>query len=74
MNRGAVCMKIVEIVVGERYFTRVSGELVEVIARAIVEDRLYPSGKVVRKVRCVRADTGNWLPKLRNASALRKRP
>ncbi len=73
-------MKQSDVVIGNAYLTRVSGELVEVLVESSVQrfQGLFgPSarqGRVVRRYQLRRVDNGTMLPKLRPASALREKP
>jgi hypothetical protein len=63
-------MLIAEVKIGNKYWTRVSGQKVLVIAMGVTED--YYSHR--RKIVCARADNGKRLDKARDPGALHPTP
>lgn len=63
-------MRINEIEIGQRVWTRVSGERVAVAVVGFDVDDFNEARRRMRKVRVRRLDTGKVLPKARSAQAL----
>lgn len=63
-------MKQNEIEVGKVYWTKVSGERIQVLVAEKCEVTSYSSGRIGTKYRVRNVRTGESLPKLRSASAL----
>ncbi len=67
-------VKIKDVKPGDLYWTKVSGERVEVEVVRIAQQRSWRTGRVLRRVVVKRLDTGSVLPKPRPSSALHRTP
>lgn len=63
-------MKINDIEVGQRYYTRVSGDKILVEVVAVIQVNTFCGRTIRRKVRVKRVDNGRVLDKPREASSL----